>query len=247
MASYVTPKKGAAFILYVGLEDQANAGLFKASPTLAAGDFKVSIDGGALTNLTDLPTVTPSGGRVVKITLTATEMNGDNITVVASDASGAEWYDLVVNIQTTARQIDDLAYPATSGRSLTVAATGEAAANVTLWKGATAPAMTGDAYARLGAPAGASVSADIAAIAAASVAGSGAISFSVTVNDESGNPVDGVEVWISTDSAGSSVVAGTLSTDALGVATFMLDAGTYYLWRQRSGYNFANPVTIVVS
>jgi len=34
--------------------------------------------------------------------------------------------------------------------------------DVTLWKGATAPAMTGDAYARLGAPAGASVSADIA-------------------------------------------------------------------------------------
>jgi hypothetical protein len=32
------------------------------------------------------------------------------------------------------------------------------------WKGATAPDMTGDAYARLGAPAGASVSADIAAV-----------------------------------------------------------------------------------
>jgi hypothetical protein len=32
------------------------------------------------------------------------------------------------------------------------------------WKGAAAPAMTGDAFARLGAPAGASVSADIAAV-----------------------------------------------------------------------------------
>ena len=59
----------------MGLEDQANAGLFKAAPTLAAGDFKVSIDGGALNNLTDLPTVTPTGGRMVKITLTAAEMN----------------------------------------------------------------------------------------------------------------------------------------------------------------------------
>jgi cell division protein ZapA (FtsZ GTPase activity inhibitor) len=37
--------------------------------------------------------------------------------------------------------------------------------NVIDWKGATAPAMTGDAFARLGAPAGASVSADIAAVA----------------------------------------------------------------------------------
>ena len=121
------------------------------------------------------------------------------------------------------------------------------AVNVTLWKDATAPAMTGDAFARLGAPAGASVSADIAAIAAASAAGSGAISFPVTINDESSNPIDGVEVWVSTDSAGASVVAGTLHTSALGVATFMLDAGTYYLWRQKSGYNFTNPVTITVS
>ncbi len=39
-------------------------------------------------------------------------------------------------------------------------------ANVTLWNGAAAPAMTGDAYARLGAPAGASVSADVAAVKA---------------------------------------------------------------------------------
>ena len=77
--------------------------------------------------------------------------------------------------------------------------------------------------------------------------GSGAVSFPVTINDEGGDPIDGVEVWISTDSAGASVVAGTLSTDALGLATFMLDAGTYYLWRQKSGYNFTNPVTIVVS
>ncbi len=36
--------------------------------------------------------------------------------------------------------------------------------DVTDWKASTAPAMTGDAYARLGAPAGASVSADIAAV-----------------------------------------------------------------------------------
>ena len=36
--------------------------------------------------------------------------------------------------------------------------------DVTDWKNATAPAMTGDAFARLGAPAGASVSADVAAV-----------------------------------------------------------------------------------
>ena len=43
-------------------------------------------------------------------------------------------------------------------------------ANVIDWKGTTAPAMTGDAFARLGAPAGASVSADIAAVKSDSAA-----------------------------------------------------------------------------
>ena len=36
--------------------------------------------------------------------------------------------------------------------------------DIAQWKGSTAPAMTGDAFARLGSPAGASVSADIAAV-----------------------------------------------------------------------------------
>lgn len=49
-------------------------------------------------------------------------------------------------------------------------ATGLLPANVTQWKGSTAPDMTGDAYARLGAPAGASVSADIAATKAQTAA-----------------------------------------------------------------------------
>ncbi len=39
------------------------------------------------------------------------EMAGDNIQVQFVDAAGAEWCDLVVNIQTTLRQVDDLAYP----------------------------------------------------------------------------------------------------------------------------------------
>jgi hypothetical protein len=45
------------------------------------------------------------------------------------------------------------------------------------------------------------------------------------------------EVWITSDSAGATVVAGTLVTDGTGDATFLLDAGaTYYLWAQKDGY-----------
>jgi len=111
MASYVTPKKNTAFVFYVGLVSQADTKLFQSNPTLATGDAKVSIDGAALGNLATLPTVTPSSSKLVQVNLSSSEMNGDNIQVILSDASGAEWCDLIVNIQTTARQVDDLLYP----------------------------------------------------------------------------------------------------------------------------------------
>src|SRR4030042_1375854 len=112
MTSYVTPKKGSAYIFYVGLVSSANRPDFQTNPTLAAGDAKVSIDGGALNNLATLPDVQPDSGIPVRVQLSADEMNGDNIVVVFSDAAGAEWDDLFIGIQTTARQVDDLAYSA---------------------------------------------------------------------------------------------------------------------------------------
>jgi hypothetical protein len=110
----------------VGLTSQTDTRLLQANPTIAAGDFKVSTDGGAFASLGTLPVVTPAAGKSVKITLSAAEMTGDNITVVCSDAAGAEWCDQIINIQTSARQIDDLAFPTVSGRSLDVTAAGEA-------------------------------------------------------------------------------------------------------------------------
>lgn len=124
MTSYVFPKKGVQYITYISLEATAGGSLV-ATPTLAAGDFKVSIDGGALADLATLPTNTPAGSGMVKITLSTSEMNGDNITVKCVDAAGAEWLPVTINIQTSARQIDDLAYPTTSGRSIDVSAGGE--------------------------------------------------------------------------------------------------------------------------
>lgn len=54
----------------------------------------------------------------------------------------------------------------TSTVGLTFTVANQVDVNVVDWKGAAAPAMTGDAFARLGAPAGASVSADVAAVKA---------------------------------------------------------------------------------
>ncbi len=124
MASYVTPLRATEFICYVGLPSQADNKLFQVNPTLAAGDVKVSIDGGAFNNLNTLPVVTPASGRAVKVTVSIAEMTADNVQIVFSDAAGAEWCDLLINIQTTTRQIDNLMFPNTSGRGVDVTATG---------------------------------------------------------------------------------------------------------------------------
>jgi hypothetical protein len=78
------------------------------------------------------------------------------------------------------------------------------------------------------------------------VGGAGASSQKITCK-VGGNPIDGVEVWVTTDAAGYNVAAGTLSTDASGEVTFMLDPGDYYVWRQKAGYNFTNPQEITVT
>lgn len=98
--SYGPPIRSAAHVFYVSLRSQADTKLLKVNPTLAAGDFKVSIDGGASANLATLPTVTPAAGCTVKISLSADEMDGDNIAIVASDAAGAEWCDEFWSLQT---------------------------------------------------------------------------------------------------------------------------------------------------
>jgi hypothetical protein len=126
MASQVTPKKNAAYSFYAALTSQANTNVFQANPTLTTGDVKVSIDGGALQNIATLPVVTPAASKAILVSLSSTEMNADNTQVIFSDAAGSEWADALFNIQTTARQIDDLAFPSTSGRGLDVSATGEA-------------------------------------------------------------------------------------------------------------------------
>lgn len=75
--------------------------------------------------------------------------------------------------------------------------------------------------------------------------GTGAITYVYTLTDGL-NPIENAQVWVSTDIAGSNVIASGY-TSSLGTVTFYLDAGTYYIWRQKNGYNFTNPDQEVVS
>lgn len=70
----------------------------------------------------------------------------------------------------------------------------------------------------------------------------GAVEYQYTVTDSvTLLPIEGVEVWITTDAAGNNVIWNG-DTDAFGVARddfgYMpfLDPGQYFFWKQRVGY-----------
>jgi hypothetical protein len=77
--------------------------------------------------------------------------------------------------------------------------------------------------------------------------GAGAATTELTIEWPTGTPVADAAVWVTTDSAGKTVVAGTLRTNAFGKVTFLLDAGTYYRWAKKTGVNFSNPKVFTVS
>ena len=94
------PKKGVAYVDYITLIDTLDPSKFKANPTIAAGDFQISKDGGAFVNLATLPVVTPAGSRTVKLSLSATEMDANNINVQAIDVAGDEWGEVIISYNT---------------------------------------------------------------------------------------------------------------------------------------------------
>lgn len=77
--------------------------------------------------------------------------------------------------------------------------------------------------------------------------GPGGYSYAVTVVDGSADPIGGASLWVSTDEAGTNVVAGALATSAIGVATFLLAAGDYYLWALAQGYESPDPAAFTVA
>jgi len=81
----------------VELTDIFDPQFYIVNPTIEVGDFKLSKDFGALTNLDVLPVVDPSGSTSVKINLTGAEMNADKIAVFGKDPTG-EWGDINLTI-----------------------------------------------------------------------------------------------------------------------------------------------------
>ena len=97
MSTNFKPIKGKAYTFTVGLVNSTTTTALAVAPTVASSNVKVSIDGGAFTNVATSPTVTPAGGVAVKIALTASEMTGDSIVVFIS---GSGYCDQLIELQT---------------------------------------------------------------------------------------------------------------------------------------------------
>lgn len=133
MASAIPPVRGAAFAFEMSLVSQADTDTFQDNPTLAAGDVKIVKDGVLDGNIDTLPVAIEGLTRVLTVAVSVAEATADRVTLLFHDAAGDEWQDAIVTIWTAAQTMD---------------ATDVVADSI---------------YTRLGAPAGASVSADIAA------------------------------------------------------------------------------------
>jgi hypothetical protein len=150
--------------------------------TPSAGDVKIRIDAAAAVNVTNLPTAKAMGNTAVwEFILVAAELVGKQIEVTCSDNGVAIEDDgFVVETYGNAAamyqaDISANALPSNAvsvmGTSLTESVTGRVAGAFSHLFDVATPNLTaaminqtGDAFARLGAPAGASVSADIAAL-----------------------------------------------------------------------------------
>jgi hypothetical protein len=111
--------------------------------TPAAGDVTISIDGGAAANIGTLPTaLTMGNGAVWKFVFTNAELTGKYIAVTVVDSA--------------TKAVED--------QSFMIETYGNASALHPFDLGSASTPQTGDSFARLGAPAAASVSADILAI-----------------------------------------------------------------------------------
>jgi hypothetical protein len=93
------------------------------TPTIAAGDFKISVDDGAEANPATLPAEAPAGSGFVKVSFSQAETNGEVIKLRWVDAAGAEWDDGGATWRTSTVVLSDL--PTSAAAASASASAGE--------------------------------------------------------------------------------------------------------------------------
>ena len=130
-------KKNAAFTVTFPIYD-ADGDLVTAA---ASPDSEVSKDGGIFTDVSpgEASEIATASG-VYTLALSATEMNADIVATITKTATGGA--KTAVNVMyTVTRQLVDLAYPATSGRSIQVETDGMVHGDLKEWLGAAPNAL----------------------------------------------------------------------------------------------------------
>lgn len=126
----VPAKKNAAFTLVFPIYD-ADGDLVTGAANL---DSERSLDGANFADCTNEASEIGVASGMYKLVLTAAEMNADVIATITK-TSTADAKTAANVLYTSTRQIDDLAFPATSGRSLGVEADGHVHADLKQWLG----------------------------------------------------------------------------------------------------------------
>jgi hypothetical protein len=219
---------------------------FAAAVTHQAGDTTIMKDEEAEANTTN---GFVDEGNGYSLSLTATEMEAARIVIYVVDQGTKAWLDTALLIETyghaSAQHEFDLD---SAGAALSTAAIADA-----VWDEALADHDTEDTVGNVFNDL-VEESSDIyiftsGALANAPTAGygAGAITFTYTLTSTvDASPIPDANVWVTTGIDGSGIVASGV-TNISGQCTFYLDAGTYYVWRQKAGWNFSNPDTETVS
>lgn len=98
-----SPIRGQAFTFTLELQD-ANSNQPRLNPPLVVGDVKVIKDSGAAVNIETLPVLNSSDATEVIVTLSATEMDAERVTVKFSQVAGNDWLWESVRIFTVAHE-----------------------------------------------------------------------------------------------------------------------------------------------
>jgi hypothetical protein len=212
-------KKNAAFTVTFPIYD-ADGDLVSAAASL---DSEVSKDGGTFADVSpgEATEIATSSG-IYTLALSATEMNADIVaTITKTVTAGAK---TAVNVMYTAtRQLVDLAYPATSGRSLQVETDGHVHADLKEWLGVAPNALQSgrvDAY-------GGALAANVITAAAINTGAITAAKFAAGAIDAAAIAANAIAATKIATGAITAAKFAAGAIDAAAIANGAIDAATF--------------------
>ncbi len=167
-------------------------------------DSEVSKDKGTFTDCTNEATELATSSGMYYLDLTATEMNADIVATITKSGTGKTAANVMY---TSTRQIDDLAYPTISGRSIDVTTTGEVGVDLDNVNGTLDAAEIGaDAITAAKIANGAI---DAATFAAGAIDASAIAANAIGASEIADNAIDAAAI------ASNAITAAKIATDAI--------------------------------